>query len=105
MSSSYFGESQDTDLARMAEGVGRSPVSTTKTAHGYSIQSAPNRPTSYLRPMTAYGEGYTPSYTRYLNAPGSSYVHPNFPLFHDRRSAPQIRTSLNTPGRVPGLED
>lgn len=55
-------------------------------------------PVSYLSPTTPYGDRYTQSYTRYLNAPGSSYVHPLFPLFNDRRpAAPKIRTSLNAP--------
>jgi len=61
------------------------------------------KPLSYLKPTTPYGDNYTQSYTRYLNAPFSSYVHPLFPLFNDRRPQPQkIRTTLNTPGRVPG---
>lgn len=55
-------------------------------------------PVSYLSPTTPYGDRYTQSYTRYLNAPGSSYVHPLFPLFNDRRpTPPKIRTSLNAP--------
>lgn len=54
-------------------------------------------PLSFLRPTTAYGDPYTPSYTRYINAPGSSYVHPLYPLFNDRRPPPKIRTSLRPP--------
>lgn len=52
-------------------------------------------PLSFLRPTTPYGDNYTQSYTRYLNAPGSSYNHPLFSLFNDRRpKASPIRTSL-----------
>lgn len=64
-----------------------------------------SKPLSYLRPTTPYGDHYTQSYTKYLNAPGSSYVHPLFPLFNDRRPAqPKIRTSLySKPGTNPGM--
>jgi hypothetical protein len=55
-------------------------------------------PASFLRPMTPYGDSYTQSYTKYLNAPGSSYVHPLFPLFNDRRpQQAKIRTTLRAP--------
>lgn len=71
------------------------------------ISRAPrmSSPMSYLRPMTPYGDHYTQSYTRYINSPGSSYVHPLFPLFNDRRpQQPKIRTSLySTPGTNPGM--
>lgn len=64
-----------------------------------------SHPLSFLQPTTPYGDNYTQSYTRYLNAPGSSYTHPLFPLFNDRRpQVAKIRTSLNTPGKSPGLE-
>jgi len=55
-------------------------------------------PVSYMSPTTPYGDRYTQSYTKYLNAPGSSYNHPLFSLFNDRRpQPPKIRTSLNRP--------
>lgn len=57
--------------------------------------SGMSKPLSYLKPTTPYGDTYTQSYTKYLNAPGSSYVHPLFPLFNDRRpQQTKIRTSL-----------
>jgi hypothetical protein len=43
---------------------------------------------SFLRPMTAYGDTYTPSYTRYQNSPAQSYTHPLYNLFNDRRQGP-----------------
>ena len=59
---------------------------------------------SFMRPTTPYGDSYTPSYTRYLNAPGSSYVHPLHNLFSDRRpAAPKIRTTLFPNSRAIGL--
>lgn len=52
-------------------------------------------PASFLSPMTPFGDRYIQSYTRYLNAPGSSYTHPLHGLFNDRRpNAPKIRTTL-----------
>lgn len=64
-----------------------------------------DRPLSYLRPTTPFGDTYTPSYTRFVNSPGSSYIHPLFPLFNDRRpQQAKIRTSLySKPGTNPGM--
>jgi len=101
---SYFGETDATDLDAMSQHAHRGLTSQVTTKHGYSVSSTPPSPLSYLRPMTPYGDTYTPSYTRYLGTAGSSYVNPLFPLFNDRRpQAPKIRTTLNTPGRVPGM--
>ena len=61
-------------------------------------------PLSFLRPTTPYGENYTPSYTRYLNAPGSSYVHPLHNLFADRRPTPApIRSTLFPASKTIGM--
>lgn len=79
---SYFGESDSSDQDALAQRVGSERL------------KAPG----YLRPMTPYGDTYTPSYTKFLNAPGSSYTHPLHQLFNDRRPvAPKIRTTLRTP--------
>lgn len=69
-------------------------------------QAAPKMaaPMSFLRPTTPYGESYTPSYTRYLNAPGSSYTHPLHNLFSDRRpAASPIRSTLFPAAKTIGM--
>lgn len=102
----YFGDRPDLEADSMAAHLSRGGVTQHPGERGsYSLHSSLPHPISFLRPMTPYGETYTPSYTRYLNAPGSSYVHPMFPVFNDRRPAQKkIRTSLYTePGNNPGM--
>lgn len=92
---SYFGDSPDLEVDAMS---GHVPLGSTKkvsTGRGYRTTQTMPRPLSFLRPMTPYGETYTPSYTSFLNSPANSYVHPLHTLFNDRRpQAPPIRTTL-----------
>lgn len=61
----------------------------------YSTGHSPIVAPSYMRPMTPYGDTYTPSYTKYQNAAGSSYVNPMHVIFNDRRpELPKVRTTL-----------
>lgn len=91
----YFGETDRTDVQAMSLHSSRGRSSLEGTPRGYIARQEVPKPMSFLRPMTPYGDSYTPSYTRYLNSPGSSYNHPMHTLFNDRRpKAPAVRTSL-----------
>ena len=103
---SYFGDSPDLEGDAMAAHVRtHSSIRTQQTSRGVQYHADLPHPLSFLRPMTPYGDTYTPSYTRYRNSPSNSYNNPLFPLFNDRRPAPKVRSTLyNTPGTTPGLE-
>lgn len=97
----YFGDRPEIETSAMGSHVGRlSGVTEHSTDRGMHFAANLPKPMSFLHPMTPYGDSYTPSYTRYLNSPGSSYTNPLFPLFNDRRpQAPKIRTSLTPSAR------
>lgn len=91
----YFGDRPELESHAMSAHIQRSTnVVAEATERGMHYRATLPKPMSFLRPMTPYGDTYTPSYTRYLNTPGSSYNNPLFPLFNDRRPQPRIRTSL-----------
>jgi hypothetical protein len=112
MQSGYFGDepSLETDAMSRHIPLGKTAIEDTRPAgvddrplsflrqrasSGYTTQQNIAKPLSFLRPITPYGETYTPSYTSFLNSPANSYNHPLHTLFNDRRpSAPPIRSTL-----------
>lgn len=92
---SYFGDRPDLEVDAMSKHVPLSGTTIQQTGRGYWTEHTIPKPLSFLRPMTPYGDTYTPSYTRYLNAPSNSYVNPLHTLFNDRRPQPsKIRSTL-----------
>lgn len=94
----YFGDEPSLETDAMSRHLPLNQMTQEKTSRGYVTRQAIAKPMSFLRPITPYGETYTPSYTAFLNSPANSYNHPLHTLFNDRRpSAPPIRTTLFSP--------
>lgn len=95
METGYFGDEPSLETDAMSRHLPSGATEQEATKRGYVTRQSMARPMSFLRPVTPYGETYTPSYTSFLNSPANSYTHPLHTLFNDRRpAAAPIRSTL-----------